>query len=220
MFSWEALTDQFFFRFREETYWTITDLQGNYVTGGYDYNSYTHYNEHRCIADGSCYVFTLYDTYGDGFSEENPFAGFDLTVDGSNVLHGGPDDFGYSIDTQFGYCNNPFPNGICPCVPVVLELHTVDGAEDVEISLTDEQTGQLIWYAQDFQDFQYYYYSACLDPSTCATFKVENGRADPGDMTLYYGGNVIYQNAVGASLPGGSSSDYDTVVTVGNYMNC
>ena len=104
--SFVALTTTSFPLLRyEDTYWDIRDDQGGVATNGYtNYNSYTSYYEHRCLPRNRCYSFNLYDAFGDGLSSGYQWAGYELVVDGSIVAQGGPDNFGYHINHDFGTC--------------------------------------------------------------------------------------------------------------------
>ncbi len=86
-----------------ETSWKVKDAFGNIVAeeGPYsDVNNGQQINTSFCLGAG-CYVFTLYDDYGDGISD--PFAGsLSLTGNGSTYATLSNPNFGDSV--SFNFC--------------------------------------------------------------------------------------------------------------------
>jgi hypothetical protein len=72
----------------EETYWTLSDLQGTIVLQGGQGGVYldnTSYSDSICVSSSSCLFFEIYDTWGDGIFTP---AGCELYLDGLLVYSG------------------------------------------------------------------------------------------------------------------------------------
>jgi len=72
----------------EETYWTLSDLQGTIVLQGGQGGVYldnTSYSDSICVSSSSCLFFEIYDTWGDGIYTP---AGCELYLDGLLVYSG------------------------------------------------------------------------------------------------------------------------------------
>jgi hypothetical protein len=72
----------------EETYWTLSDLQGTIVLQGGQGGVYldnTSYSDSICVSSSSCLFFEIYDTWGDGIFTP---AGCELHLDGLLVYSG------------------------------------------------------------------------------------------------------------------------------------
>jgi hypothetical protein len=91
-----------------ETKWTISDtVSGNQIyAGGFrqPYEDFKEYVYKMNVCHG-CYVFRLYDTFGDGMK---PPAGF-ILQDGKDVYSGG--EINYSDSFQFGNCSSICQSG-------------------------------------------------------------------------------------------------------------
>jgi len=86
-----------------ETSWSLVDLGGNLLDTG---NSV---GDTICIPTGSCVMFTIYDTYGDGIVAPG---GYWLYADGLQILQGAPFAFTaqYPIGCPAGsFCTSPIP---------------------------------------------------------------------------------------------------------------
>lgn len=82
-----------------ETYWTLTDLNGMVVLQGGQggvYQSNTSYADSICVLADGCYFFKIYDTYGDGIIAPN---GYRLYVNEILVSNGADDIKSYAAVT-------------------------------------------------------------------------------------------------------------------------
>ncbi len=90
----------------EETTWTLEDEQGNELLSGGPYSSDdTDYTQAICLAQFSCYTFTIEDSYGDGICCAYGNGFFEIT-DGNNIIVASGGEFGYSqiVDFCLGEC--------------------------------------------------------------------------------------------------------------------
>lgn len=86
-----------------ETSWSLVDI------GGLPIDTGTSEGDTICIPTGSCAVFTIYDSYGDGIYAPG---GYWVYVDGVMVAHG--DAFGYQAQFAIAcppgsFCTSPIP---------------------------------------------------------------------------------------------------------------
>jgi PKD repeat protein len=82
-----------------ETTWTIVNEDSEIVAQGGNYGSAnTLYNETVCL-DSGCYVFTIYDAYGDGICCDWGEGGYIIEVGGDFVAEGG--EFNNSEEVHF-----------------------------------------------------------------------------------------------------------------------
>jgi hypothetical protein len=82
----------------EETYWTLSDLQGTIVLQGGQggvYLNNTSYSDSICVSSSSCLFFEIYDTWGDGIYAPN---GCEVYVDGT-LVYSGANDIGLYAST-------------------------------------------------------------------------------------------------------------------------
>ncbi len=109
----ELATDQY----AGETYWTLTDLFDNVILEGGQEGSYTNntvYLESICLPDDGCYIFEIWDTYGDGIYAPN---GYEFYVD-DVLVASGADDIGSYVE-HIVYC----PTACMMVETALLELH-------------------------------------------------------------------------------------------------
>ena len=102
--SIEIFTDNY----PDETYWTLVDEDGNIIdqiSAGDLVCSNTYYNWVININDNTCYIFTIFDTYGDGICCSQGNGSY--TISYNNIIHTGG---------QFN--NSEMVSGICS--PVVV----------------------------------------------------------------------------------------------------
>lgn len=80
----------------EETSWEIVDELGNIVleSGGYN-NANALFNEIFCL-DTGCYVFNIYDDWGDGICCGQGEGFYEIILNGDLIAHGGEFEFGES----------------------------------------------------------------------------------------------------------------------------
>jgi len=101
-FLLELLTDNF----GSETSWTLTEQEnGNQVLSGGAYTSNESFEVEECVAYG-CYVFTMFDTYGDGMCCQYGDGFYSVTVDGEIVVVSNG-NFDFFETTNF--CESPPP---------------------------------------------------------------------------------------------------------------
>lgn len=121
------LTDEF----PEETSWELTDQStGNVITSGGGYGQeFTLYTEELCLDPDGCYVFTMFDTYGDGiccgFGEGN----FSLFNNQGQTIFANSGEFGAESTTQF--CTSDID-----C--------TINAEADVQNAITDGTLGSVM----------------------------------------------------------------------------
>ena len=89
-----------------ENKWTLSSSSGGSWVSPPFSAEYETYTSSYCLPRVYCYIFTIYDTYGDGILDPGTFS---LTVDGDVLLEDGDDGFS-SISAIFGDCGGPtFP---------------------------------------------------------------------------------------------------------------
>ncbi len=91
--------------FSQETSWQLTDASSNILFSGGTYpgQPFETINEDWCVAEGACYTFTIFDSYGDGL--QTPFGqngSYNIQDDEGNVLASIINvNFGYQEDNVF-----------------------------------------------------------------------------------------------------------------------
>jgi hypothetical protein len=111
----------------EETYWTLSDLQGTIVLQGGQGGVYldnTSYSDSICVSSSSCLVFEIYDTWGDGIFTP---AACELYVDGLLV---------YSGSNNIGSYASTLVNCSDSCVLVLDALNDLHDHINATITLT------------------------------------------------------------------------------------
>ena len=90
-----------------ETYWYLTEKGNNQDPAffGDNYESQKVLflpgeDEYYCLKDDVCYLFEIYDTFGDGMAEGSKNGFFEGYLDGEKVFRGSG-DFGYSSEKEF-----------------------------------------------------------------------------------------------------------------------
>ncbi|WP_421949016.1 T9SS type A sorting domain-containing protein [Phaeodactylibacter xiamenensis] len=87
----------------EETSWEIRDLMGNIIAEGGPYQEQITLEEAKFCLPDACYLFILYDSWGDGLI--GPPAGDFEIVDGEgNILAQLGDDINFGTQTQRTFC--------------------------------------------------------------------------------------------------------------------
>lgn len=81
-----------------ETSWRVTDESGAIARSGAGYQNNRDYTINECLSSG-CYVFTIFDSWGDGICCGYGQGLYSLFVDGELIKSGG--DFGQSEATSF-----------------------------------------------------------------------------------------------------------------------
>ncbi len=111
----------------EETYWTLSDLQGTIVLQGGQGGVYldnTSYSDSICVSSSSCLFFEIYDTWGDGIYTP---AGCELYLDGLLV---------YSGSNNIGSYASTIVNCSDSCVLVLNALNDLQDHINATITLT------------------------------------------------------------------------------------
>ena len=93
----EVILNMNFDSYPEESYWELTDADGNVVASvpAGTYAEMEAAKKKFCLTDGT-YTFTMYDYYGDGIS---PPGGYSLSFNGTVIASG--DEFGTEDPTTF-----------------------------------------------------------------------------------------------------------------------
>ena len=111
----------------EETYWTLSDLQGTIVLQGGQGGVYldnTSYSDSICVSSSSCLFFEIYDTWGDGIYTP---AGCELYLDGLLV---------YSGSNNIGSYASTIVNCSDSCVLVLDALNDLKDHINATVTLT------------------------------------------------------------------------------------
>jgi hypothetical protein len=98
MFVLSLTTDDY----ATETSWDITDPGGNVVEdSGSDYRNSSEIIWKKCFPEGQEFIFTLYDSYGDGICCDYGEGSYTISYDGVQLLES-DGEFGESETTIFG----------------------------------------------------------------------------------------------------------------------
>lgn len=95
--------------FPAETSWDVKDSAGNVIASG------TSQSDSICVNPGSCYRFTIYDSFGDGMCCNYGNGSYTLLLDGTVIRLGG--SFTHNETTSFG-CPSGFSCDLA--IPVVI----------------------------------------------------------------------------------------------------
>jgi trypsin len=84
------------------------------------------------------------------------------------------------------------------CVTLTMDLLTDDYGSETEFFLVTREDDEWIWDQFGFGDNESHQFSACLDPTGCATLDIfdwyGDGISAPGGVTLSYDGDVVYDH--------------------------
>lgn len=119
-----------------ETYWTLSTQSGSVLMEGGQggvYDNYTSYADSICIAVGSCLIFEIFDTFGDGIYSPQ---GYWLSIDDVEVSTGSND-----IDSYAMYMANCPPGTACNNALVITEGTYTAPNSDFWYSFTPTQNG-------------------------------------------------------------------------------
>jgi hypothetical protein len=89
----------------DQNTWEFTDSSGTIIDSGGPYSSSGEYTHELDVVQSECYTFTIYDTQGDGLSNNNNLAGaagqewYELKTDDDVLIHTNT-DFGSEESTQ------------------------------------------------------------------------------------------------------------------------
>lgn len=105
-----------------ETSWSISDSSSSVLMSGNSYGNSETYYVTECLPNDANYVFTIYDSYGDGILYGG---GYKITAAG-NVLAEGGGNFGSSDYRDFALGNAP-PGPCNECIDSPLGWYDIDG---------------------------------------------------------------------------------------------
>ncbi len=159
-----------------ETSWQIEDSSGNIVLESEPYLLQDYrYMESACLPKSDCYIFTIYDTYGDGISSLVE-GGLKLKWDGQEIRQAN-EFWTYEQQLPFGDANN------CDsCLPgqklLTLELNTDSyGGEtywDLKKTNNNGKFRDYLWGGYEIEDFyldnRNYVESYCVPQKHCYRF--------------------------------------------------
>jgi hypothetical protein len=104
------------------------------ITGRNGFENNRAYASWHCVPANDCYTFSINDSKGNGICCGHGQGSFEVNVDGQRV--GGGGEFGFQDSVSFGRCS----------VEVGLSLRTDGYPEDTRVTLTDQNTGERLWY--------------------------------------------------------------------------
>lgn len=156
----------------EEISWSITDTAGNSIANSEQtYLDSSTYFTAICLENG-CYVFNMFDSYGDGWQGGN----FTLVDSLENTLSSG------YLAPQMAFDSTSF------CVPfqlpppcsnnlISLQLNTANWAEEIAWSITDSAGNTIDTSAQIYENNNQYTIQLCLN-NGCYNFNMYDSYGD------------------------------------------
>jgi trypsin len=172
----------------------------------WDENDFGNNESHQfsaCLDPTGCATLNIMDSFGDGIFAPD---GVTLSYDGDVVYDSG--DFGYGEVFNFGDAcvsgggggggggGDGDTGGNDDCVTLTMDLLTDDYGSETEFFLVTSEDDAWIWDGYDFGNNESHQFSACLDPTGCATLDIFDWEGDgifaPGGVTLTYDGDVVY----------------------------
>jgi len=137
----------------EEYSWSITDDQGFLIdTSSISYLNYTEYLDTICLAEG-CYLFNLYDSYGDGWQGGT----YSFLSDSGTLIASGHMEGSYFNSSQ-GFC---VPEEIvepCTANSLILTITTGGSAEELTWSIYDS-LGAVLDSSDFYEPYEYFNYT-------------------------------------------------------------
>lgn len=134
----------------EEVSWKLTDLDGNIVYEGGDYTTGLFlYKEEWCLDPDACYIFTIYDSYGDGVNV--PYGNFVIEdAEGHELASLMNTNFGFQEVHEFCATFECTLEATVSLTPATGETHTdgtivvnaANGGDDLEYSIDGGNTFQ------------------------------------------------------------------------------
>lgn len=181
-----------------ESFWWILRGDGYPMVLGSRLESNNQYTYSDCLPS-DCYTFTLYDTGGNGLCCQDGSGGYSISV--NNDIIGENESFSGSISHSFGVCASTDVSGQpnIECVSVSSIVKTDQYPEENAVKLVDERDGTVIW-SRDFTEKETIYDDmvACVDPSGCYTFTIDDLYGDgvccahgDGYVTLNFDGEEL-----------------------------
>jgi len=95
----------------DETTWEIREVATDIVeaSGGGYREKKTSYTENRCLDDEKCFVFIIYDKYGDGICCGYGDGSFSVEIADGQVVYQGSEFEESALSPSFGRCTTPLP---------------------------------------------------------------------------------------------------------------
>lgn len=158
--------------FPQETSWTLKDQHNTVLASG------NAFGDTLCVATGTCLVFTIYDTSGDGICCSYGTGSFSVWIDGTLMASGGA--FGYETSFEF----NCSAGNTCAQAIAADTLNYTAAQSDSWYAFTPDTTGM-------------YTISTCFPSNTCDTkIWIYNSCSnlfwnDTDTNTLYYNDNGL-----------------------------
>ena len=183
----------------EETSWTLKSINGSLIVSG------DSLGDTVCVPGGSCLIFEIRDSYGDGICCNYGQGSYSVSLNGAVVASGGQ----FSTH-EISYLNCPPGSNCGGAFPVVQD--TVYTA-----------TGNSTWYSFVPPVNGIYNISTCFPANTCDTriwvYDKCNGLIWNNDMagTIYYNDSACVQQAFVAAMFKGGSTYY---IRIGGDSTC
>ena len=137
----------------EEYSWSITDDQGFLIdTSSISYLNYTEYLDTICLEE-ACYLFNLYDSYGDGWQGGT----YSFLSDSGTLIASGHMEGSYFNSSQ-GFC---VPEEIvepCTANSLILTITTGGSAEELTWSIYDS-LGAVLDSSDFYEPYEYFNYT-------------------------------------------------------------
>jgi len=209
-FSLVLLTDDY----ASETSWTLTDLEENIVILSNDGELVNNqlYEVDKCLVSERCYMFTLFDSYGDGICCSYGNGYYTVTVEGDEIASGGELYYNYEYDCEesvefcdtFDSCDDGF-------VSFSLTLRTDNYPSETSWVLTNDNTNTTILSDDgNLTSNRLYNVNECLEVGPCYSFVITDSYGDGlvcSDENAYFTVDVDGQVL-------GSGSNFSYIETV------
>jgi hypothetical protein len=176
--EFELTTDEY----ASETSFDIVGMNEVYLSDTPNLNNHD-YKYSECIPSKECLTLQVFDEFGDGLLS----GGYVLKVDGTIVLTG--DGMFEDFITHVFNCDNVDDGR---CVSLVVDFTSDAWGYDNQIYMVDFNTGEELWYATDFLEFETETFEACLNPDHCVMLYVYWGDY----ITMTYDNQLIFDYPV------------------------
>jgi hypothetical protein len=163
----------------EDTFWAVyRSVDKLRVMIGIGLSSNWEYETSRCLPSG-CYEFIIIDDVSDGF-----YGTYSVLVDNQEVASGGS----FQVSNVVNFCaETATQNSVATlqqtsneCVDTTLLLHTDGYPDETVVRLFNAATGEDLWPTNVWQTNTQYELKACIDPSGCFVFELEDLGGDGG----------------------------------------
>jgi hypothetical protein len=157
--------------FPQETSWTLKDQHNSILASG------NAFGDTLCVAAGTCLIFTIYDTSGDGICCSYGNGSFSVWIDGIQQASGG--NFGFETSFEF----NCTAGNTCTQAIAVDTLNYTAPQSDSWYAFTPDTTGLYTistCFPSNICDTKIWIYSACTnlywnDSDTNTVYYNDNG---------------------------------------------